>query len=314
MAILQPTQETYIHATKILSEGGVVSFPTETVYGLGCDTHNRSAIDLVYTLKNRPKNNPMITHVLDVTWTSQLCSRWSEACDRLADRFWPGPLTIVVPKKESVPQEACGGFGTIAIRCPSHPVAQKLLAAFDHPISAPSANMSGHISPTTAQHVADEFGDELQIIDGGSCDKGIESTVISMVEGPTILRLGSITTEELQHEIGDVLEEQIQSQSNSPGTSTRHYAPNTKVHLYNQQQVATLDLANCVVISISLPHPSTSNHIQMPSSAREYAKKLYAVLREADKMGAHQIIVERPPETPEWKAVNDRLRRCCAGD
>ncbi|MBC8201702.1 MAG: Sua5/YciO/YrdC/YwlC family protein, partial [Planctomycetes bacterium] len=193
-------------------------------------------------------------------------------------------------------------------------VAQQLLTVFGHPISAPSANMSGHVSPTTAQHVADEFGDELQIIDGGPCEKGIESTVISMVESPTVLRFGSITVEELQREIGDVMEGQTQEQSNSPGTSTRHYAPNTKVLLYTQQQVVSADLTNCVVISFSSPHPNTSNHIQMPSSACEYAKQLYAVLREADGMGVHQIIVERPPETPEWKAVNDRLRRCCTRD
>jgi L-threonylcarbamoyladenylate synthase len=187
-----------------------------------------------------------------------------------------------------------------------------LLAEFDNPISAPSANKSGHISPTSAQHVEDEFGDSIQIIDGGSCEKGIESTVISMVEKPTILRCGSITTEEIQQAIGKVVDKPIQSQTNSPGTSTRHYAPNTEVRLYNQRQLATLDAPNCVVISISPAPTSATHHFQMPSISHEYAKLLYAVLREADELGANQIIVERPPETPEWNAVNDRLCRCCA--
>jgi L-threonylcarbamoyladenylate synthase len=314
MAILTPSQETYVHAAKILSDGGVVSFPTETVYGLGCDIYNESAIDLVYTLKNRPKNNPMIAHVLDLSWTDQICTGWNDTCDKLVARFWPGPLTIVVPKKDSVPKEACGGFNTIAIRCPSHQVARAFLTEFGRPVSAPSANRSGHISPTSAQHVVSEFGDSVEIIDGGHCEKGIESTVISMVENPTILRFGSITVEEIQQTIGDVDKQPIQYQTNSPGTSTRHYAPNTKAFLYSQQQLEKFDATNCVVISILFTPTSAKHHFQMPSSAHEYAKKLYSVLREADEIGADQIIVERPPQAPEWNAVNDRLRRCCFCD
>ena len=310
MAIIPPSQESCTLAAKTLLDGGVVSFPTETVYGLGCDTFNESAINEVYALKNRPKNNPMIAHVLDVSWVNQLCTRWSDECNQLVEAFWPGPLAIVVPRKEPVPKTACGGFDTIAIRSPSHPVARMLLATFDNPISAPSANKSGHISPTTAQHVVDEFGESITILDGGSCERGIESTVISMTSAPTILRLGSVTPEEIQNIIGEVHTKPMSSQSNSPGTSTRHYAPITKVMLLEGKHICEVNDPDCIVITMHANPVAARCNFQMPKNAQEYARKLYLILREADAIGANLICIEKPPNSQKWQAINDRLQRC----
>jgi L-threonylcarbamoyladenylate synthase len=312
MGIVSPSQESYALAAKKLRDGGIVCFSTETVYGVGCDTFSEPAIAKVYKLKNRPTNNPMIAHILDVSWTNQLCSGWSNKCSLLATRFWPGPLTIVLPKKESVPESACGGFDTIAMRCPSHPVARALLAEFDNPISAPSANKSGHISPTTARHVEDEFGDAITIIDGGPCEKGIESTVISMVNQPTIMRLGSVSVEEIRNTIGAVEIKTSITQQNSPGTQMRHYAPNTKTKLLNKEEMDKISDPDCVAITIQGNPVLTKQVFQMPSNAQEYAKVLYSTLREADNAGVSRIVIERPCTAPVWLAVIDRLERCCS--
>jgi L-threonylcarbamoyladenylate synthase len=312
MGIVSPSQESYALAAKKLRDGGIVCFSTETVYGVGCDTFSEPAIAKVYKLKNRPTNNPMIAHILDVSWTNQLCSGWSNKCSLLATCFWPGPLTIILPKKESVPESACGGFDTIAMRCPSHPVARALLAEFDNPISAPSANKSGHISPTTARHVEDEFGDAITIIDGGPCEKGIESTVISMVNQPTIMRLGSVSVEEIRNTIGAVEIKTSVTQQNSPGTLMRHYAPNTKTNLLNKEEMDKTSDLDCVAIAIQGNPVLTKQVFQMPSNAQEYAKVLYSTLREADNAGVSRIVIERPCTAPVWLAVIDRLERCCS--
>ena len=312
MGIVSPSQESYALAAKKLRDGEIVCFSTETVYGVGCDTFSEPAIAKVYKLKNRPTNNPMIAHILDVSWTNQLCSGWSNKCSLLATCFWPGPLTIILPKKESVPESACGGFDTIAMRCPSHPVARALLAEFDKPISAPSANKSGHISPTTARHVEDEFGDSITIIDGGPCEKGIESTVLSMVNQPTIVRLGSVSVEEIRNTIGAVEIKTSITQQNSPGTLMRHYAPNTKTNLLNKEEMDKTSDSDCVAIAIQGNPVLTKRVFQMPSNAQEYAKVLYSTLREADNAGVSQIVIERPCVVPVWLAVIDRLDRCCS--
>ncbi len=312
MTIVSPAQESYNLAVKKLRDGDIVSFSTETVYGLGCDTFNEEAITTIYALKNRPTNNPMIAHVLDVSWVGKLCTGWNEKCDQLADRFWPGPLTIVLPKKEAVPKSACGGFETIAIRCPAHPVARALLAQFGNPVSAPSANKYGNISPTTAQHVEEEFGGSVMVIDGGPCEKGIESTVVSMVAQPEVLRFGSVSVEELSDTIGQVCSTIATSQINAPGTTMRHYAPQTPTTSINQNQMDSVNDFGCVVLTIHATPIAAKRAIQMPASSKDYAKKLYAALREADASGANHIYIETPQKTPEWQAVHDRLFRCCA--
>ena len=312
MSICLPTKKTIQEATAILQSGGVVSFATETVYGLGCDTFNKIAIQKVYKLKNRPANNPMIAHILDKTWVDRLATGWNRECDKLADTFWPGPLTIVLPKKETVPKEACGGFDTIAIRCPANTTARLLLASFSSPISAPSANKSGRVSPTTAHHVEHEFGCDVMILDGGPSENGIESTVLSMVGSPTILRPGSILLDELKNTIGNTEICTTVQQIDSPGTSPRHYSPKTKAVLKSSDRVRKIRCKNTIVISYNTLPISCQQLIQMPQTATEYATKIYAALREADTREASQIVIEIPPSSPEWCPIHDRLSRCCA--
>jgi L-threonylcarbamoyladenylate synthase len=310
VTILQPTDETIQQAAEQLARGDVVAFSTETVYGLGCDTFNDLAIKKVYKLKNRPTNNPTIAHVLEKDWTERLCVGWNNLCDLLATNFWPGALTLVLPKKDTVPTLACGGFDTIAIRCPSHPVARKLLSEFKGPISAPSANKSGHVSPTTAKHVEEEFGGGVLVVDGGPCERGIESTIISMVEHPTVLRFGSVSIKEIESIIGAVDTKQSFYQTNSPGTSPKHYAPRTKTLLVDEKQAVDLCDNESILVSIQAKPLEAKMVFKMPNNPREYAKQLYSTLREADKLLGNKILIERPPINQDWQAINDRLVRC----
>jgi len=310
MTIVTPDPQTVREAAVTLKRGGVVAFATETVYGLGCDTFNTDAIKKVYALKGRPLCNPMIAHVQDVSWIERLSDQWDEQCDNLAKQFWPGGLTIILPRHKDVPPSACGGFDTIAIRCPSHPVAQQLLSIFGGPISAPSANRSGYISPTTATHVEDEFKGAITVLDGGPCSLGIESTVLSMVDEPTVLRLGSITNMQLEQVIGLVRYEHIESQMNSPGTTTRHYAPTCPVVLVPPRDMENLDDENCVAIVINTVPKRVKRIYHMPTTPHDYAVRMYAVLRDADAGAPSRIVIERPPKSPVWDAVTDRLVRC----
>ncbi|MDP7006077.1 MAG: L-threonylcarbamoyladenylate synthase [Phycisphaerales bacterium] len=310
MTVVKPTEANIEKAATTLSGGGVVAFATETVYGLGCDTFNTEAIEKVYQMKGRPINNPMIAHVLDVSWVHGLTNNWNDKCDLLASKFWPGPLTLILSKSDSVPRAACGGHDTIAIRCPSHPVSRKLLESFGGPISAPSANLSGHISPTTATHVDDDFLGRVQVIDGGSCGLGIESTILSMVNEPNILRLGSVSVKELESELGSLLVTVPTTQINAPGTAIRHYAPSTKVKLVSSEFVSTHKNKNNAVICVHGNPIQALKVFQMSSNPTEYARNMYEVLRSADAVGAGEIVIEKPGESPGWDAVNDRLIRC----
>ncbi len=309
MTIVNPTHASLQQAVNILEEGGVIAFPTETVYGLGCDTFNEDGIAAVYELKGRPKNNPTIAHIHDESIAAQLTDHWDERCEVLAKKFWPGPLTIVVPKKSSVPLAACGGFDTIAIRMPNHTTALALLSAFGGPISAPSANPSGYISPTTAIHVEQSFGGGVTVIDGGPCDCGIESTVLSLVGEPTILRPGSVSLESLVEIIPNTALVEQASQSESPGTAKTHYAPNTKTTLIEREFMNTLANPDVIAIAIHGTPRITKQVFVMPDNPVEYAAKLYATLRDADAIGGQGIYIEEPPKTPEWNAILNRLAR-----
>ncbi len=310
MTIVQPTTSSFQKATQTLQAGGIVAFATETVYGLGCDTFNRNAIELVYQTKGRPAHNPMIAHILDVSWVTTLTGGWDDDCEKLAKSFWPGPFTIVLPKDENVPKEACGGRDTIAIRCPQHQVAQQLLECFGQPISAPSANKSGYISPTTAAHVDEEYHHDILILDGGPCEKGIESTVISLVDKPVILRLGSVTQSEIEDCIGSVIYKRELSQSDSPGTSLRHYSPHATANLMQTDDINKIDDGNCVALVLQGEPQCVQQCIQMPQNPNEYGVKLYSALREADRHGVSCIAIEQPPNTTKWDAIQDRLLRC----
>lgn len=319
--ITKPVARTMDEAASLLRRGDVVAFPTETVYGLGADTFHVSALRRVYELKGRPADNPLIAHVQDVSGATRLVQRWDARCEALARRFWPGPLTLVVAKAGDVPAEATAGLATIAVRCPDHPVAQALLRAFGGAISAPSANRSGGVSPTTAHHVADDFQEceELLILDGGPCGLGIESTVVDMTGAtPRVLRPGAVTVDQLRDVVGDVDEPMIRQQEASPGTSAVHYAPRAAAVLVSPDELHSalrVESAAVAVLCFNrdvVPPPHFS--IKMPDDAAAYATRLYSALREAEAMAPAKIIIERPPKgTGEWAAIHDRLRRATGG-
>jgi L-threonylcarbamoyladenylate synthase len=316
--IVEPTVDAIADAARSLADGGVVAFPTETVYGLGADTRNADALRKVYELKGRPSDNPLIAHVLDEHQARSLAQNWSDRASALAHRFWPGPLTLIVEKDDDVPREATAGLSTIAVRSPSHPVARRLLEAFGRPISAPSANRSGHVSPTRAEHVATDFADvsDLVILDGGPSECGIESTVVDLTgDLPRILRPGAIDAEAIASALGEeVLTPDISEQLASPGTSPRHYAPHTPIELLSIDQIdGRLRESEKPVIALVIggltvapPH----RIMAMPEDAEAYAAQLFDALRRADAMNMSAMLIERPPRTSAlWRAIHDRLNR-----
>jgi L-threonylcarbamoyladenylate synthase len=323
--IVPPTDESIARAVKTLRAGGVVAFPTETVYGLGADTFSPAAIAEVYHLKGRPTDNPLIAHVRNVDDARKLVKQWDDRCEKLARMFWPGPLTLVLPRADNIPSTITAGLDTIAVRCPSHPVARQLLEAFGAPLSAPSANRSGHVSPTQARHVADDFAripdaETLLILDGGDSEVGIESTVVDMTAAvPRVLRPGSIGLEQLQEVLGPMDAPRMQSQSSSPGTSMLHYAPRTPVELVDtdelRQRLAAPGGTPLAVLCFSPPFVKPPHRpVGMPRRADQYARRLYDALRRADAFGCGRILIELPPaDNALWRAVHDRLRRAAGG-
>lgn len=315
MPVVASGRDAMQQAADTLASGGVVAFPTETVYGLGCSTLDDAAINRVYDLKGRPADNPLIAHVLDRSWVADLATGWDARCDAMADALWPGPLTIVLPRDERVPEQATAGYDTIALRSPRHDVARDLLAAYGGPISAPSANRSGHVSPTTAAHVAEEFADEadLLILDGGACEEGIESTVLSMAGDPIILRPGTVTAAMIEAVIGAVAEPTIDSQLHAPGTSARHYAPRKPVSLCVREDIEphlqAIDEPCAVLVCAAMKLPPPHTVIVLGDEPVRYGQQLYAALRDADASAAATMLIEIPPDKGAWRAIHDRLRR-----
>jgi L-threonylcarbamoyladenylate synthase len=319
--ILEPTDLSIELAADAMRAGKAVAFPTETVYGLGALTLDPCAIAEVYRLKWRPANNPLIAHVLDARGAKTIVEGWDPRCDELASRLWPGPLTLVLPRRASVPAEAVGGRNSIAVRSPSHPVARRLLEELGGAaVSAPSANRSGHVSPTVARHVAEDFASEpdLLILDGGRSEFGLESTVLDLTaRRPVLLRPGTVTLESLQSILGDVDAPIITEQGASPGTAARHYAPRTPAALVPINGIRAALAAEprpCAVLCFDATHvPSPHTAISMPKDARLYGSALYDAMRSADTLGCAKILVEMPPSFDGlWRAVVDRLRRATA--
>jgi len=313
--IVDPNPEMIGEAARRLREASVVAFPTETVYGLGADTLNPIALHEVYELKKRPADNPLIAHVADRRQAGTVVEKWDERCDRLIRRFWPGPLTLVLPKAPDVPDGATAGLATIAVRCPRHPVARALIEAFGSPISAPSANRSGRVSPTTARHVRDEFSDidDLLILDGGPCEIGLESTVLDVTASPPrIVRPGAVTAAQLRDVLGEIEEVTIGKQAASAPAPLRHYAPETPTELVDAQSLSERlgEFATPAVVLCSEGNaiPAPHRPIEMPADARAYAARMYEALREADAVGFDHIVIERPPRTSElWRVIEARL-------
>lgn len=324
-------------AAEALKGGGLVAFPTETVYGLGASALDPEAVARIFAASGRPDNNPLIVHAADSEGARALAAEWPVAAERLAAAFWPGPLTLIVPRAAHVPDAVTAGLPNVALRVPGHPVAHALLAAAGIPVAAPSANRSGEVSPTTAEHVVRSLGEAVDVVvDGGPCTLGIESTVVSLAsETPTILRPGSVTQEEISEVIGVVLmaggaKEQPGAALPSPGRMDRHYAPRAQLRLIDPEPMGLVALVaaapgveaylpmhidsrtygeRTAVLSYSGAEYPGARIIRMPSDAAGYAARLYATLHELDAEGYERILVERVPDEQEWAGVRDRLMR-----
>jgi L-threonylcarbamoyladenylate synthase len=330
---------------RCIRAGELLGLPTETVYGLGADADNAAAISRIFSAKGRPADHPLIVHVPDAASVSHFAATVPEFADQLIKAFWPGPLTLILPRRAGVAAAAAGGQNSIGLRCPSHPVAQALLKACRQSdgsaaqplvwgIAAPSANQFGRVSPTTAQHVQSEFGSELLILDGGPCAVGIESSIIDCTRSvPVLLRPGAVTREQAQAACGQKVflsDESIAAEAAAPrasGTLVSHYAPHAKVRLMDagEMQMA-IDLMGQAPQVTSAAAPAIavysrsdlnirSRHLlsrRMPQDAARTAQQLFAVLREFDQQGVELIWIETPPDDPEWDAVRDRLQRAAA--
>jgi len=311
-------------AAAVLRDGGLVAFPTETVYGLGAHALDPAAVERIYQAKGRPAYNPLIVHAADAAAARRLAARWPEAAERLAERFWPGPLTLVVPRSPEIPDAVSAGLPTVALRVPAHPVAHALLLAAGIPVAAPSANRSTQISPTTAEHVRRGLGERVDlIVDGGPCPVGIESTVLSLAGPvPTVLRPGSISIAELREVVGDVVTASADPAGKaarpSPGMMDRHYAPRAVVRLFApEDRKAVLAEAGEAAragrhVAVVSFHPASVEGVRtiaMPMEARAYAAHLYALLHDLDEHGAEVVWIERVPDDHAWAGIRDRLRR-----
>lgn len=323
--------------------GGLLGLPTETVYGLGADADNDAALAQIFAAKGRPVDHPLIVHVLNEASVAHFADQVPNFAHQLIQAFWPGPLSLILPRREGVAAAAAGGQNSIGLRCPSHPVAQALLKACLEKqvwgIAAPSANQFGRVSPTTAQHVQGEFGADLLILDGGPCDVGIESTIIDCTRGvPVLLRPGAITAQQVQAVCGlrvlskDELLAQAAPAPRASGTLESHYAPKAKVRLMEAKALQTaLDLLGDGLDAAATPganaaSPTIATYARtllktrsakvlrrrMPADASATAQQLFAVLREFDDQGVKLIWIETPPDTPEWDGVRDRLQRASA--
>lgn len=301
-------------AVRVLRAGGLVAFPTETVYGLGADARNPRAVRKIFAAKGRPPTNPLIVHVSGVAMAKLYAAEWSDRARRLAQRFWPGPLTLVVPRYRTIAGEVSAGLPTVAIRMPAHPLALQLIRKFDGPVAAPSANRSTRVSPTTAEHVRQELGERVEmILDGGPCTVGIESTVLDLTTSrPVILRPGSIARVQIERVIGPVemkpgFAADAVAPAKSPGQHELHYAPTTPA--YRITAPFTPPPGSGVLALAPPAGDGESVTLGMPASAAAYAQRLYAALRELDGMQLSAIYIELPPDLPEWAAVRDRIMR-----
>lgn len=326
--IVPATPAALATAAQTLRDGALVAFATETVYGLGADARNPDALRRLFAAKGRPAEHPVIVHVASkgaaLRWTRELPAY----AEMLADAFWPGPLTLILPRAGGVPDQVTGGQASVGLRVPAHPVALALLAAWAElggdGIAAPSANRFGRISATTAQHVADDFGDEVTLIlDGGRCAHGLESTIVDCTrEAPALLRPGAIGIDELARVLGTLPGAPSEKSPRASGTLATHYAPQTRSRLLARDALrdALAHLggpgAHVAVLAHSMAQPPSfeGTWFDAPRDSALYAHQLYSNLRALDAREADEIWIEAPPDGPDWIAVNDRLRRATHRD
>ena len=324
-------------AARALRSGALLGMPTETVYGLAADASSDAAVAQIFAAKGRPSDHPLIVHVADAAGIAHFASDVPAFAQKLVDAFWPGPLTLILPRLRGVATAATGGQDSVGLRCPAHPVAHALLVACAAPadaavpgdapvwgVAAPSANRFGRVSPTTAQHVQDELGEALLVLDGGPCQVGIESTIVDCTRGvPVLLRPGAITREQIQQACGMAPLSKEDLPSHTPrasGTLEAHYAPAAKVRLMDAKALQTgldllgADAAHIAVYARAALRTQSSKLVmrRMPDDASAAAQQLFAALRAFDDQGVKLIWIETPPATPEWEGVRDRLQRAAA--
>jgi L-threonylcarbamoyladenylate synthase len=309
MATLEDIQK----AAEIIRAGGLVVFPTETVYGLGANTLDATAVRKIFALKGRPATSPLIVHVASIEQGRELAAEWPEEAERLAREYWPGPLTIVVKKRSVVPDEVTAGLPTVGLRMPRHPIALELLRIAGVPIAAPSANRFTQLSPTTAEHVREAFGNETPfLLDGGPCEVGLESTVVAVTtEGLEVLRPGMIVVKgkflEAKSDIPEIAGAAVSGAAHrSPGQHEKHYSPRTPVVLVRRGFLPGEGKGAYLWLDYNA---AASKRRRMPEHPEEYAAALYAALHEMDHEGLDWIAVELPPDEAKWVAVRDRLKR-----
>jgi L-threonylcarbamoyladenylate synthase len=317
---VHPDRDTMREAAATLRAGGLVAFPTETVYGLGANALDADAVRRVFDAKGRPPVNPLIVHVTGETMVRGLVADWPAAARTLANRFWPGPLTLVLPKGSAVPDVVTAGGSTVAVRAPGYPVALELIREADIPLAAPSANRSGQLSPTRAEHVLAGLDGRIDLIlDGGPTPNGIESTVIDLsASRPRLLRPGPIGIGELEAVVGPI-ERQVGVSPGplpSPGLLLRHYAPRTPLELHLRDaldaRIADLEGSKENFGVVFLGTRCEEKRIGLPLDPEAYAARLYDVLHRLDSLQLSRILVELPPDTDPWMAIRDRLTRAAA--
>jgi L-threonylcarbamoyladenylate synthase len=322
--IESPTAAAIARAAERLRAGELVAFPTETVYGLGADASDPAAVRRIFAAKGRPADHPVIVHLAEATHVERWAREFPDGAKRLAHAFWPGPLTLILPRAAHVAELVTAGQDNVGLRVPSHPVAHKLLAAFGGGVAAPSANRFGRISPTTARHVADDLGDAVaMILDGGSCAIGIESTIVAFTGGdPALLRPGGIGAVDLARVLGRTIAAPDAHAPRAPGTLASHYAPKTPATLVAanalRAEIAQLgehdeDIA---VLAHTVARPADFDNIWLraPAEPAAYAHDLYSNLRALDAANADVILIETVPDDDAWQAVRDRLTRAARGE
>jgi L-threonylcarbamoyladenylate synthase len=323
----EPSAAVIDFAAALIRSGGLVAFPTETVYGLGANALDPAAVARIFAAKGRPANNPLIVHAGDLASARSLVAAWPPEAEKLARAFWPGPLTVVLPRHAIIPDIVVAGGATVAVRVPFHPVALALIRRSGVPLAAPSANRSSELSPTRAEHVVKSLGGRIDcLLDGGPTPGGLESTVIDLTSTtPRLLRLGPIPPRDLEAIVGTLVRLASASTADplpSPGMLSRHYAPRTPLELQTGRTEALKRLDELVVAGLrvgylplapmAVAQPKGVVVRPMPAEAPAYEAILYAVLHEMDALGLDRLLVEEPPEREEWLAVRDRLRRAAS--
>ena len=306
-------------AAEVIRAGGLVAFPTETVYGLGADATNVAAVARIFAAKERPTSHPLIVHLASADQVAGWARHVPAAVQRLADRFWPGPLTIILQRHPSVPDAVTGGQETVGLRVPDHPLALALLGAAGCGVAAPSANRFGRVSPTCAEHVVVELGTRVDVVlDGGPCAVGLESTILDLSTGrPRLLRPGAVSAEAIAGVLGEMPAGRTDQSPRVPGALAAHYAPDTPVQLVDGPRIealaeALVQAGRTVAVLARRPRSADAppcTWLAMPDDPGRYGHDLYARLRELDALGCDRLLIQDPPADSAWAAVQDRLRR-----